>query len=208
MVRPRLTARRLSAVPRRVRLLAGVLLALVIGQLAVVAIDGVTDELGPADLAVVLGTKVGEDGRASDRLRARLDRGAELYRQGLVPRIVVSGGRGRSGFEEADVMRDYLVAAGVPADRVVVDRSGVDTWASARFVADLASSSGRSASSRTGARRVLVVSQFFHVPRAKLAMRRAGLRVGGVHADYYEPRDVWGLARELPAWYLYLLRPA
>jgi uncharacterized SAM-binding protein YcdF (DUF218 family) len=52
------------------------------------------------------------------------------------------------------------------------------------------------------------VSQFFHVPRAKLAMRRAGLRVGGVHADYYEPRDAWGLARELPAWYLYLLRPA
>jgi vancomycin permeability regulator SanA len=200
MARPRLAARRRPAVPRRVKLLAGVLLALVVGQLAVVAIDGVTDELGPADLAVVLGTKVGEDGRASDRLRARLDRGAELYRQGLVPRIVVSGGRGRSGFEEADVMRGYLVAAGVPADRVVADRSGVDTWASARFVADLAK--------RTGARRVLVVSQFFHVPRAKLAMRRAGLRVGGVHADYYEPRDAWGLARELPAWYLYLARPA
>jgi vancomycin permeability regulator SanA len=200
MARPRLAARRRPAVPRRVKLLAGVLLALVVAQLAVVAIDGVTDELGPADLAVVLGTKVGEDGRASDRLRARLDRGAELYRQGLVPRIVVSGGRGRSGFEEADVMRGYLVAAGVPADRVVADRSGVDTWASARFVADLAK--------RTGARRVLVVSQFFHVPRAKLAMRRAGLRVGGVHADYYEPRDAWGLARELPAWYLYLARPA
>jgi uncharacterized SAM-binding protein YcdF (DUF218 family) len=200
MAPPRLAARPWLAVPRRVKVLAALLLALVGGQMALIAMDGVGDELGPADLAVVLGTKVGDDGRVSDRLAARLDRGAELYHRGVVPRIVVSGGRGRSGFEEADVMRGYLVAAGVPADRVVADRSGVDTWASARFVADFAR--------RTGARRVLVVSQFFHVPRARLALRRQGLGVGGAHADYHEPRDAWGLAREVPAWWLYLLRPA
>jgi vancomycin permeability regulator SanA len=196
-------ARPLRRVPRPLRLLAGVLAAWVLVHVLVITADGVTDDPvsvrgRPADLVVVLGTKVHPDGKLSDRLRARLDRALALYRDGQAPMLMTSGGRGREGPEEADVMRAYLISQGVPADRVIADRTGVDTMASARATAGVAR--------RLGARRVLVVSQFFHLTRAKLAFRRAGVEAGAVHAGFYEPRDLWGVAREVPAYYTYLLR--
>lgn len=196
-------ARPLRRVPRPLRLLAGVLAAWVLVHILVITADGVTDDPvsvrgRPADLVVVLGTKVHPDGKLSDRLRARLDRALALYRDGQAPMLMTSGGRGREGPEEADVMRAYLISQGVPADRVIADRTGVDTMASARATAGVAR--------RLGARRVLVVSQFFHLTRAKLAFRRAGVEAGAVHAGFYEPRDLWGVTREVPAYYTYLLR--
>jgi vancomycin permeability regulator SanA len=191
-------------VPRPLRLLAGALALWVLVHILVITADGVTDDLnvrggaGPADLVVVLGTKVHPDGELSSRLKARLDRALALYRDGQASMLMTSGGRGREGPEEADVMRAYLIAHGVPADRVIADRTGVDTMASARATAEVAR--------RIGARRVLVVSQFFHLTRAKLAFRRAGVEAGAVHADFYEPRDLWGVTREVPAYYTYLLR--
>lgn len=161
---------------------------------------GLRDSVVPADLAVVLGTRVDEDGRPSRRLRARLERALELHREGQVDEILVSGGPAPGGQEEAEVMRDYLVARGVPADRVVTDPTGVDTWATARAVADLVE--------RRGPLRVLVVSQFFHLPRAELALARQGVpAVGAAHARHADPRDLYSLAREFFAFYYYLVRP-
>ena len=46
--------------------------------------------------------------------------------------LFVSGGVDAAGADEAAVMRDYLISRGVPADRIVADSAGVDTWATAR----------------------------------------------------------------------------
>ena len=74
---------------------------------ALIVADGLTDDVHAADVAIVPGNTVGKDGRPSARLRARLDQTVSLYRQGLFPNVIVSGGVGSEGFDEAEVMRRY-----------------------------------------------------------------------------------------------------
>jgi vancomycin permeability regulator SanA len=158
---------------------------------------GLRDEIHEADVAVVLGNTVNPDGTPSNRLAARLDMAVELYRRGLFKNVVVSGGVGREGFDEAEVMKDYLVNQGVPRASIVVDSLGVTTAATAKNTAALAKLHGWS--------RVLVVSQYFHIPRCRLALSQAGLApVFSAHARYFELRDVYSIFREVIGYAAYL----
>lgn len=65
-----------------------------------ITIDGLNDKKTNADVAIVLGNKVNEDGTLSERLKARLDKSLELYNQNRVKIIIVSGGLGKEGFWE------------------------------------------------------------------------------------------------------------
>ena len=94
---------------------------------ALLVFAGLRDQIGKADIALVLGSKVEPDGTPSPRLRARLDKTIELYRADYFPTVIASGGVGKEGFDEAVVMRDYLVFHGIPADRVIVDSGGTTT---------------------------------------------------------------------------------
>ena len=67
-------------------------------------------------------------------------------------------------------MRDYLIGRGVPADRIVADSAGVDTWATARHASAYMREHGYA--------RALAVTQYFHVPRTMLALRRHGMSRG------------------------------
>lgn len=164
-----------------------------------VSLGGLWDDARPADVCVVLGNTVGRDGRPSERLRARLDKAVELYRAGMFPEVIVSGGVGVEGFDEAAVMKQYLVEAGVPADRVHADALGLDTFATARNARALMAARGWGSA--------LVVSQYFHVPRCRLALRRVGVGdVSSAHADYFELRDLYSTCREVAAYAYYLVR--
>ena len=108
----------------------------------------------------VLGNTVLPDGTPSARLES-----AARPRRGTLPRrsfplVIASGGTGKEGFDEATVMKNYLVAHGIPAENVIADNQGTTTYASA--INTLRILRGRKLAS------VLVVSQYFHVPRAKL----------------------------------------
>src|SRR6187397_3016847 len=96
--------------------------------------DGLNDELGSADVGLVLGNTVNPDGTPSPRLVARLDGAVDLYQRGLFPKIIVSGAHGKEGYDEAIAMRDYLRRRGVPAESTVVDSAGATTYESARNV--------------------------------------------------------------------------
>ena len=160
--------------------------------------DGLTDDIRHSDVAVVLGSKVNPDGTPSPRLAARLGRALELYRGGWTPRILVSGGTGVEGVPEGTAMKRWLVARGVPDAAVIVDDQGVDTRATARNAADLM----RAHDLRTA----IVVSQYFHIPRTKLAFAQEGLPgVGSAHPDYFEARDLYSLAREIPGYARHLI---
>ncbi len=157
---------------------------------AAIAVAGLRDRLVPADAIVVLGNTVNPDGQPSPRLRARLDCALTAYRLKLAPLLIVTGGVGKEGYDEAAVMAHYLVAHGVPAAAVLVDSAGNDTAASAANVARIAGERHLTS--------VLVASQYFHLPRASLALTRAGVPVAGtVHARYFEARDLYSLAREV-----------
>ncbi|NBB51458.1 YdcF family protein [Rhizobium sp. CRIBSB] len=160
--------------------------------------DGLTDEIAPGDVAVVLGNQVYRDGTPSPRLAARLDRAVELVEQGRIRWVIVSGGTGREGVPEGDAMKRYLVGRGVRAASIIVDNAGVDTWATA--------SNAHSIMQALGLKRAIVVSQYFHIARTRLAFRKHGLAVGGAHARFFELRDLYSTARELPAYVKYALR--
>lgn len=169
--------------------------------LSVVAIlaDGLTDERCFTDVALVLGNRVEPGGQPSPRLQARLDKAVQLYHQGHFPRIIVSGGVGQEGYDEAAVMQATLIARGIPAARIFVDSAGDDTYNSARNTARLLTAHELQS--------VLVISQHFHLARAKLALRRFGVTtVCAVRADYFEWRDIYATAREVVAYYVYLTK--
>lgn len=169
-------------------------------HLAAITIDGLTDDDLPADVAVVLGNHVSPEGEPARRLALRLERALEVYAAGLAPRIIVSGGQDPGSPYEAEVMKRYLVERGVPAEHVVEDRGGVNTHATARFVAAYLRERGQS--------RAIAVSQYYHVSRCKLALSRFGVDATGAHAAFeIEARDPYSLARELAGYYAYLFKP-
>lgn len=142
-------------------------------------------------MALVLGSKVELDGTPSPRLRARLDKAVQLYKAGNFPRILVSGGIGKEGYDEAAVMATYLEREGIPRDAILEDNSGNTTYDSARRIASLAA--------ENSLRSVFVVSQYFHIPRARLALQKFGIEtVFHAHAEYVEWfREPYSITREL-----------
>ncbi|HEY8902990.1 MAG TPA: YdcF family protein [Chthoniobacterales bacterium] len=163
--------------------------------------NGMTDHLGKADVALVLGNKVNVDGSPSPRLKARLDTAAMLYRKGYFKEIIASGGMGAEGIPEGTAMRNYLVKLGIPESAIIVDNQGVNTHASAvNTVAILRAENLKS---------VFVITQYFHIPRAKLALSKLGVApIFNAHPRYFELRDVYSTLRELPAYIKYLVRPS
>jgi len=165
-----------------------------------IAAEGLDEQVEPAELGVVLGSKVELNGLPSERLRARLERALELYRAGTIRYVLLSGGFGQEGFEEATVMRAYLQARGVPAERLLEDREGWTTLHTARNAARLMEERGFSSA--------LVVTSYYHVSRTKLAFRRCGVAASSAGTRFSPSlREPWALAREFVGYYVYLVRP-
>ena len=189
----------MSGFRRALILLPALIVAVFVVSAAAIAWSGLRDEIRPADVALVLGSKVEANGRPSARLRARLDKALELRQRGLCLRLIVSGGTGREGFDEARVMKQYLVGKGVPREAVFVDSAGSNTYLSARNAARLMD--------KHHWRSAVVVSQYFHLARAALAVRRFGVSPGyHAHADFFEWRDIYSTAREVVGYCAYLGR--
>ncbi|SDX44527.1 YdcF family protein [Hymenobacter psychrophilus] len=173
--------------------LAGLVLW-IFGHSVVVVADGLGSSAAPADVAVVLGNKVNEDGSLSVRLTQRLHCGLELYRRGQVKQLIVSGGLGQEGFYEGSKMKQYLVSQGVPAAAVVVDNQGNTTQQTVANVLRLRDSLHFTS--------LVVVSQYYHLTRTKMLFRQAGFQaVGSASPLYFEWRDIYSLGREFVAYY-------
>lgn len=168
--------------------------------LALMLCLGTTDYRRPADAVVVLGARAYADGSPSLALADRMRTAAGLVTGGHAPLLIVSGGPGDGAFHETDVMRQIAIDAGVSADRILVDRDGLNTRATAvnatRLLRD------------RGAASALVVSHAYHLPRVKASFESAGLRVYSVPAA--ESRTMlklpWFVARETAAWWVYWTR--
>lgn len=158
--------------PRRVVTTAAVVLVLlVLGWGAVVlavAVQGARDQAVAADAIVVLGAAQ-YNGRPSPVFRARLDHAAALYQRGFAPVVLVTGGVGSGDtLNEAIVGRAYLARLGLPAEALIALPAGDDTHASLAEVARWFE--GRNS------RRVLLVSDGFHMLRLRIIAERLRLR--------------------------------
>jgi uncharacterized SAM-binding protein YcdF (DUF218 family) len=174
--------------------------AFVCACLLVVAV-GIQDRPGHADLIVVPGNLVHGDGSMSLRLESRCTRALQAWRDGLAPRLFVSGGVTPDGRDEAATMRRWFLARGVPDSALVVDRLGSNSWHTAR--------NARRWLDAHGAHGVVIVTQGFHVPRMRLACARSGIApIFWLHSHFFEREDFYSIAREIPGLAFYAVRPA
>ena len=165
----------------------------IIHQVIIIS-DGLTDTYTKQNYCVIFGNKVNEDGSLSPRLKSRVDRGLELYNQGIVERIFVSGGLGSEGHYEGDKMAEYLISNGVDKEDVEKDNQGVNSRATALNFRD----------AHPEIDSLIVISQFYHITRAKLAFKQLGFRnVESASSDYFEVRDIYSLVREFFGYYKY-----
>ncbi|GEN77877.1 hypothetical protein CHA01nite_36170 [Chryseobacterium hagamense] len=156
--------------------------------------DGISDNGKRADLAVILGNKVNDNGTLSTRLEKRLESGISLYRDQRVRKILVSGGLGKEGFYEGDEMKEFLVSKGIPASAITVDNQGDNTRKTVENTLRLRPELHFNS--------LIVVSQYFHVTRTKKLFREKGFQeVSSVSPDYFEWKDLYALIREFPAYY-------
>lgn len=159
-----------------------------------IIIDGLSDSGKKADLAVILGNKVNEDGTLSERLTKRLESGIFLYRAHRVKKILVSGGLGKEGFYEGDKMKEYLVEKGIPDSLIIVDNNGNNTGATVDNTLRL--------KEKLHFNSIFIVSQYFHVTRTKKLFKDRGFKnVSSISPSYFELRDVYSILREFPAYY-------
>ena len=162
----------------------------------IIIVGGLTAKPEKSEYAVILGNTVNPDGSLSARLQARLDKGLQLYQDSLAAKLFLSGGLGKEGHYEAEKMADYLLAQGVLERDILIDNNGNTTWLTAvNFKERVHNSKG-----------VIVVSQYFHLSRVKLAFKKNGVTsITAACPSYYEFRDIYAAFREFFAYYKYLL---
>ncbi len=156
------------------------------------------DAVDPAEerVAVVFGAAVYPGGRPSPVLADRVRTAVDLYRQGRVRQLLLSGDNRFEHYNEPAAMAELARQYGVPDDALVLDYAGrrtYDTCWRARHI--------------FGLRRVVLVTQRFHLPRALYLCQALGLDAVGVPADRRTYRGLWwfGGVREaiarLRAWW-------
>ena len=132
------------------------------------------DQEHPADAIVVFGAAE-YAGHPSPVYRARLDHGYELFERGLAPVIITTGGAANDPrFSEGQVGRDYLESRGVPDANLIAETQADNTDESTQRVAAIMRTNGLHTA--------LLVSDAYHLYRAKKMMMREGMQV------YLSPR--------------------
>ena len=182
----------------RTGIVVGTLVIALVFPLLQIGFFGSTDYRRTADAAIVLGAQVHADGTPSVALTERLDTAIDLYDQGFVHTLVMSGGQGSDEpVNEADAMRDYAMARGVPESDILLDPNGDSTEATVADTVPLIQ--------RNGWDDVIVTSSFYHMPRIKMMYLLQGVNVLTVPTvgDVAHDGTAQALPREIPAWWAY-----
>ncbi len=124
------------------------------------------------DCVLVLGCKVYPDGRLSDRLADRVQVALDALEAGLSDTLLVSGDHRTDSYDETGAMKAYAVAHGISSERVFEDHDGYSTYESVWRAKNV-----------FGAKKVLIVTQEYHLYRALYLAEKLGLEAYGVAAD-------------------------
>ncbi|MBC8039316.1 MAG: YdcF family protein [Opitutaceae bacterium] len=129
-------------------------------------------QIPPRETGLVLGAnRVLSDGRPNLHFESRMDATAALYRAGKIKRIIVSGDNGRRTYDEPSMMKESLVAHGVPASAIICDYAGFRTLDSVVR-----------AHTVFGLKDCIIITQRYHNTRALEIARATGLDALGFSA--------------------------
>ena len=144
---------------------------------------------------IVMGAAVRADGTPSGALRRRLESALGALPAASPTTFVVTGGRGETGYVEAEIMKEFLVRSGVPEARVLVEPVAASSLESVLRCAALLSK-------REDVDRVSVCSDRYHLPRCRWLLRLLGI------ASEPVPIPSGRRANGLPRWLYYYVREA
>ncbi|MEK7785993.1 MAG: YdcF family protein, partial [Chloroflexota bacterium] len=146
-------------------------LAAILTLATLVAIDqyGLVDRAQPADVIVVLGSRVSRNGQPSPSLSRRARWAAELYNRGLAPVIICSGGLGENPPTEAEAACSLIQSLGVPQSAIVLETQARSTEETSLYVAAIMRARGWDSA--------VVVSDGYHLARTAMLFSRASVVV-------------------------------
>ena len=130
-------------------------------------------QLTDVDCILVLGCKVKDNGVPSDMLHDRLRRGVELYDLGAAPKLLMSGDHGRTNYDEVAAMKQFAIDAGVASSDVFMDHAGFSTYESIVRAKEVFQ-----------AKKMIIVTQEYHLYRALYLAQQMGIEAYGVSSDY------------------------
>ncbi len=152
-------------------------------------------ELTDIDCIIVLGAGLKSDGSPSNLLYERILCGAELYLAGASDRLLLSGDHSRVDYNEVGAMKKYMLDRGIEANVVFTDHAGLDTYDTMYRAKEIFK-----------AKRVIVVTQGFHLSRAVFIANALGLEAYGVDCDTgVYGRNIMNDIREIAARPKYVL---
>lgn len=134
-----------------------------------------------SNVIVVLGASIDRDGSPGPTLIRRAEHGVALTRQGAATVLLLAGGNG-----EAEAMRYLALEAGVAESAILLERSSRNTFENAREVARIAREHGWD--------HMMLVTDPWHMPRARMLFELAGLRVAPASCDWAGSWTTRGLA--------------
>lgn len=147
-------------------------------------------DVSPRRVAIVFGAGLWRDGTPTPVLRDRVQTAANLYFEGKVEKLLMSGDNRFVDYNEPEAMRQYALSLGVPDEALVLDYAGrrtYDTCYRARHI--------------FGVDSAILVTQGFHLPRAIYLCNMLGVDGVGVPADiqYYRKfsRAIWSFRETL-----------
>ncbi len=129
--------------------------------------------LGDVDCILVLGCGVWANGQPSHMLEDRLRRSIELFEMEAAPKLLMTGDHGKADYNEVQVMKDFAMDAGIASQDIFMDHAGFSTYESLYRARDVFC-----------AKKIIIVSQGYHLNRALYIAQALGLEAYGVGADY------------------------
>ena len=124
------------------------------------------------DCIMVLGCGVWGD-EPSPLLEDRLRRGVEVYQLGVAGKILMSGDHGRENYDEVNVMKRYALEKGIAEQDIFMDHAGFSTYESMYRAVEI-----------FGVKKMIIVTQKYHLSRAVYIANKLGIEAYGVASDY------------------------
>lgn len=132
---------------------------------------------GDIDCIIVLGAGIWGD-KPSPMLEDRLLQAISLYNNGVSDKIIMSGDHGKQDYDEVNIMKQYAIDKGIPSEKIFMDHAGFSSYESIYRAKEIFK-----------AKKIIIVTQKYHLYRSLYIANQLGIEAYGVGSD---PRQYVG----------------